>query len=134
MLLKLTKPDNTLQPFLQRHFIVENGRARRSGARLIAAFSLTLCLTFAALDVPSKAAVMQPWCTDPTGWSTGASNTTCMFSTYEQCSRNAGMCVANPSMNPLPQAPSWAFGGSPPVQRQAPNSRAARPVATAPRH
>jgi Protein of unknown function (DUF3551) len=132
MLQSLTKSDNTLQPFLQRAFIVENGRSRGSVARLIAAFSLTICLTFAALDVPSQATVMQPWCSDPTGY-TNAHNSTCMFSTYEQCWRTAGMCIANPSMDPLPQAPSWAFGGSPPVQRQAPNSRAARPVATAPR-
>jgi hypothetical protein len=123
----------TKQSFLRRLFIVETGRTRGSVAGLIAAFSLTLCLTFAALDVPSQATVMQPWCTDPTGSGTGASNSTCMFFTYEQCSRTAGMCIANPSMDPLPQAPSWAFSGNPPVQRQAPNPRAARPVATAPR-
>lgn len=131
MLSSRTKSDNTLQPFLQRLFIVENG-SRGSIARLIAAFSLTLC-TFLALSVPGKATVIQPWCSDPRGWGTGASNTTCMFSTYEQCLRNGGMCIANPSMDVLPQVPAPAAGGNPPVQRQAPNPRAARPVATAPR-
>jgi hypothetical protein len=47
---------------------------------------------------------MQPWCTDGRGW--GTSTMTCQFETYQQCKANGGFCVANPAIDPLPQAPS----------------------------
>ena len=68
--------------------------------------------------------IMQPWCTDGRGW--GSSAMTCQFETYQQCKANAGFCVANPAIDPLPQAPPDADSprrASPPP---APRAAAAR--------
>jgi hypothetical protein len=88
------------------------------------AFCLGVCFTLAApLPALSKPTI-EPWCSDPRGDATGAHNTTCMYYSYEQCKANAGMCIPNPSMDPLPQAPAWGFGGNPPPSTAAPATRA----------
>jgi hypothetical protein len=92
------------------------------------AFCVGICLTLAAPAPALSKATMQPWCSDPRGSGTGAHNSTCMFYTYEQCMRNAGMlCIPNPSMDPLPQPPAWSFGGSPPPAQAAPVIKAGAP-------
>jgi hypothetical protein len=45
----------------------------------------------------------QPWCWDGTGNESGAP--VCAYSSYRQCVANAGTCVANPAIEPLPTVP-----------------------------
>jgi hypothetical protein len=71
------------------------------GAALIA----VLC----GLVTRSEAYIEHPWCTSGRGWAGG---TSCAFDTYEHCLENARLytanCVANPAIDPLPQAGSRA--------------------------
>jgi hypothetical protein len=78
---------------------------------------------FVALSTSAVRAgpTMQPWCSDSRGW--GTSTMTCQFETYQQCKANGGFCVANPAIDPLPQAPPEA--DSPRQASQPPASRAA---------
>ena len=61
-----------------------------------------LVFTVAASTVPSKAAMLRPWCASGTGEESGALS--CSYDTYEQCVANVGICQANPAIQPLPQA------------------------------
>jgi hypothetical protein len=57
----------------------------------------------------SEAYIEHPWCTSGRGWAGGFS---CAFDSYQQCMENARLytanCVANPSIDPLPQVESRA--------------------------
>jgi hypothetical protein len=50
-----------------------------------------------------QAHIPQPWCWDGTGNESGAP--VCAYSLYRQCVANAGPCVANPAIEPLPTVP-----------------------------
>jgi hypothetical protein len=65
--------------------------------------------------------IMQPWCSTFRGYSSGGPE--CMYKTYQQCRASGAACVANPAMDPLPQAPPDA--DSPRQASQPPASRAA---------
>jgi hypothetical protein len=54
---------------------------------------------------PSRAAIMQPWCWD--GTSNASGELECAFESYQQCMADkpgVGGCLANPEIDPLPQA------------------------------
>jgi hypothetical protein len=66
--------------------------------------SAAVCLIALVLSaVPSRAYIPQPWCWDGTGNESGAP--VCAYSSYQQCVANAGPCVANPALDPLPTVP-----------------------------
>lgn len=69
-----------------------------------AAVGVALALLL-GLATTSEAYIEHPWCTSGRGWAGGFS---CGFDTYEQCLANARLyttnCVANPAIDPLPQA------------------------------
>jgi hypothetical protein len=63
-------------------------------------------VTLAALVLsatPGRAYIPQPWCSDGTGNESGAP--ICAYGSYRQCLANAGACVANPAIDPLPTVP-----------------------------
>ena len=63
-----------------------------------------VCLIALVLSaVSSRAYISQPWCSDGTGNESGAP--VCAYSSYQQCVANAGPCVANPAIDPLPTVP-----------------------------
>ena len=76
--------------------------------------TLALALAIGGFLAHSTAAVRaesttHPWCMTFKGFCSGGP--VCMFRTYQQCKAHAGgLCVANPAMNPLPQAPADGNG------------------------
>ena len=80
---------------------------------------------FVALSASASAVragpTMQPWCSTFKGYSSGGPE--CMYKTYQQCRSSGAACVANPAIDPLPQAPPDA--DSPRQASQPPAARAA---------
>ena len=87
--------------------------------------SAVMVAGFVALSASASAvraeSTMQPWCSTFRGYSSGGPE--CMYKTYQQCRSSGAACVANPAINPLPQAPPDA--DSPRQASQPPASRAA---------
>jgi len=77
-------------------------------------------LALASSTAPSQAYIPQPWCWDGTGNESGAP--VCAYSSYRQCVANAGSCVANSAIEPLPTVPgSTIFMLAWPVHRGSPH-------------
>jgi Protein of unknown function (DUF3551) len=70
---------------------------------VVAGSTAIALLALIASAAPSQAYVPQPWCSDGTGNESGAPD--CAYSSYQQCVANAGECVANPALSPLPTTP-----------------------------
>ena len=87
--------------------------------------SAVMVVGFVALSASAPAvraeSTMQPWCSTFRGYSSGGPE--CMYKTYQQCRSSGAACVANPAIDPLPQAPPDA--NSPRQASQPPASRAA---------
>jgi len=116
----------TTVPVKRCMFDSDPRRLRKVASGLTGVFCIGLCLILAALPSAQSKPTIEPWCTDPRGSGTGAHNSDCMYYSYEQCRTNAGMCIPNPSMDPLPVV-SGAIGGSPPSRKAAPNTEAGVP-------
>src|SRR5262245_10537180 len=72
-------------------------------------FGATLIASLCCWLPPSEAYIEHPWCTT----SRRSGGLSCGFDSYEHCMENARLltqtnCVANPWIDPLPQAPPHA--------------------------
>jgi hypothetical protein len=70
----------------------------------VSAAAIVLVLSLASTG---EAYIAHPWCTSGRGWAGGFSGS---FDSYQQCMENTRLytanCVANPSVDPLPQVES----------------------------
>jgi Protein of unknown function (DUF3551) len=71
--------------------------------KLIGGSAAVILAALVSSAAPSQAYVPQPRCSDGTGNESGAP--ICGYSSYQQCVANAGPCVANPAIDPLPTVP-----------------------------
>ena len=71
--------------------------------KLIGGLAAATLVALVLSVVPSRVYIPQPSCSDGTGNESGAP--VCAYSSYQQCVANAGPCVANPSLDPLPTVP-----------------------------
>jgi hypothetical protein len=85
--------------------------------KLIGGSTAVTLVALVSSAAPSQAYIPQPWCWDGTGNESGAP--VCAYSSYRQCVANAGTCVANPAIDPLPTVPgSTIFMLAQPVQHR----------------